>query len=92
MIKRALREERRPDIDPEPIQVSSVDGYQGEENKIIILSLVRSNTAGQIGFLKVVNRVCVSLSRAQHVSYIIIIYDFKCIHCCMIYSGFLHPW
>lgn len=92
MIKRALREERRPDIDPEPIQVSSVDGYQGEENKIIILSLVRSNTAGQIGFLKVVNRVCVSLSRAQHVSCIIIIYDFKCIHCCMIYSGFLHPW
>ncbi|KAL9548420.1 hypothetical protein MBANPS3_005688 [Mucor bainieri] len=71
MIKRALREERRPDIDPEPIQVSSVDGYQGEENKIVILSLVRSNAAGQIGFLKVVNRVCVSLSRAQHGFYIL---------------------
>ncbi|OAD02352.1 hypothetical protein MUCCIDRAFT_143979 [Mucor lusitanicus CBS 277.49] len=71
MIKRALREERRPDIDPEPIQVSSVDGYQGEENKIIILSLVRSNAAGQIGFLKVVNRVCVSLSRAKHGFYIL---------------------
>ncbi|EPB87088.1 hypothetical protein HMPREF1544_06112 [Mucor circinelloides 1006PhL] len=71
MIKRALREERRPDINPEPIQVSSVDGYQGEENKIVILSLVRSNAAGQIGFLKVVNRVCVSLSRAQHGFYIL---------------------
>jgi superfamily I DNA and/or RNA helicase len=67
-IKKALREERRPRIDPEPIQVSSVDGFQGEENKIIILSLVRSNTNGQIGFLKVVNRVCVALSRAKHVS------------------------
>jgi superfamily I DNA and/or RNA helicase len=69
LIKRSLRDERRPDVDPEPIQVSSVDGFQGEENKIIILSLVRSNTAGQIGFLKVVNRVCVSLSRAKHVSF-----------------------
>lgn len=68
LIKKSLREERRPHTDPEPIQVSSVDGFQGEENKIIILSLVRSNTTGQIGFLKVVNRVCVSLSRAKHVS------------------------
>ncbi|RCI07258.1 NFX1-type zinc finger-containing protein 1 [Rhizopus stolonifer] len=71
MIKRALRDERRPNVDPEPILVSSVDGYQGEENKIIILSLVRSNANGQIGFLKVANRVCVSLSRAQHGLYIL---------------------
>lgn len=67
LIKRKLREERRPDLDPSCILVSSVDGYQGEENKIIILSLVRSNSSGSIGFLKVANRVCVSLSRAQHV-------------------------
>lgn len=73
LIKRALRDERRPNIDPEPILVSSVDGYQGEENKIIILSLVRSNSQGQIGFLKVVNRVCVSLSRAKYVSHFILI-------------------
>lgn len=68
LIKRTLREERRLNLDTELIQVSSVDGYQGEENQIIILSLVRSNTNGQIGFLKVVNRVCVALSRAKHVS------------------------
>ncbi|KAI9318931.1 P-loop containing nucleoside triphosphate hydrolase protein [Dichotomocladium elegans] len=71
MIKRALRDERRADYDPAEIRVSSVDGYQGEENKIIILSLVRSNAAGQIGFLKVANRVCVSLSRAKHGMYIL---------------------
>ncbi|KAI7906448.1 RNA helicase [Cokeromyces recurvatus] len=71
MIKKALRDERRPDIDPELINISSVDGYQGEENKIIILSLVRSNSIGQIGFLKVANRVCVALSRAQHGMYIL---------------------
>lgn len=37
--------------------VVTVDSYQGEENGIIILSLVRNNEHGQIGFLKVDNRV-----------------------------------
>jgi len=37
---------------------------------VIILSLVRSNPAGQIGFLKTSNRVCVALSRAKHGLYI----------------------
>ncbi|KXL47135.1 hypothetical protein M433DRAFT_64459 [Acidomyces richmondensis BFW] len=45
--------------------VVTVDSYQGEENKIVILSLVRSNREGNIGFLGVDNRVCVALSRAQ---------------------------
>ncbi|KAI9274618.1 RNA helicase [Phascolomyces articulosus] len=71
LIKRSLRAERRPDLDPALIHVSSVDGYQGEENRIIILSLVRSNAAGQIGFLKVANRVCVALSRAKEGMYIL---------------------
>lgn len=35
------------------VRLSSVDDYQGEENDIIILSLVRSNDSGDIGFLKV---------------------------------------
>lgn len=35
------------------VRLSSVDDYQGEENDIIILSLVRSNESGDIGFLKV---------------------------------------
>ncbi|CAO3703460.1 unnamed protein product [Rhizopus stolonifer] len=71
ILKKFLREERRSMIDTEPIQISSVDGYQGEENKIIILSLVRSNTNGQIGFLRAANRVCVALSRAKHGMYIL---------------------
>lgn len=45
--------------------VVTVDSYQGEENKVVILSLVRSNEKNQIGFLGVDNRVCVALSRAQ---------------------------
>lgn len=45
--------------------VVTVDSYQGEENKIVLLSLVRSNDKGQVGFLSIDNRVCVALSRAQ---------------------------
>ena len=48
-------------------KVVTVDSYQGEENGIVLLSLVRSNA---IGFLSVENRVCVSLSRAQRGFYI----------------------
>ena len=47
------------------VRVTSVDNFQGEENDIIILSLVRSNENNNIGFLKVDNRVCVALSRAK---------------------------
>lgn len=48
-----------------------VDKYQGEENDIILLSLVRSNEEGKIGFLKTENRVCVALSRAKKGLYIV---------------------
>ncbi|XP_076465430.1 NFX1-type zinc finger-containing protein 1-like [Babylonia areolata] len=46
-------------------RVTTVDNFQGEESKIILLSLVRSNAKGRIGFLKEDNRVCVALSRAK---------------------------
>nr|OQO30883.1 hypothetical protein B0A51_01507 [Rachicladosporium sp. CCFEE 5018] len=45
--------------------VVTVDSYQGEQNRVVILSLVRSNTNDQIGFLSNHNRVCVALSRAM---------------------------
>ncbi|KAJ1519089.1 hypothetical protein ONE63_011331 [Megalurothrips usitatus] len=47
------------------LRVSTVDGYQGEENSVIILSLVRSNDSGDIGFIRHENRACVALSRAR---------------------------
>lgn len=53
-----------------PFKLATVDSYQGEENDIIILSLVRSNFDNQVGFLDVSNRVCVALSRAQRGLYI----------------------
>ena len=47
------------------VRVCAVDNFQGEENDIILLSLVRSNEEGKIGFLQTENRVCVALSRAK---------------------------
>ena len=46
-------------------RVVTIDNYQGEENDIILLSLVRSNKEKKIGFVKNENRICVALSRAK---------------------------
>jgi hypothetical protein len=62
----AFREAGLPDV-----HLCSVDQYQGEENDIVLLSLVRSNDRGSIGFLSVSNRVCVALSRAREGFYLI---------------------
>ncbi|KKA19844.1 hypothetical protein T310_6168 [Rasamsonia emersonii CBS 393.64] len=52
------------------VKVVTVDSYQGEENEVVILSLVRSSEENQIGFLSVENRVCVAMSRARRGLYI----------------------
>ena len=54
-----------------PVRISVVDNFQGEENDIIILSLVRSNPDESIGFLRIENRICVALSRAKKGFYMI---------------------
>jgi helicase required for RNAi-mediated heterochromatin assembly 1 len=46
-------------------KVFTVDAYQGEENEVILLSLVRSNAFNNVGFLRSKNRTVVALSRAQ---------------------------
>lgn len=47
------------------VRCSSIDNFQGEEADIIVISLVRSNSRGDIGFLKEKQRVNVLLSRAR---------------------------
>lgn len=53
------------------LRVASVDNFQGEEAKIIVISLVRSNDERRCGFLKTSNRINVLLSRARHGMYIV---------------------
>lgn len=53
------------------LRVATVDNFQGEEAKVVIVSLVRSNTKRNVGFLKTSNRINVLLSRAQHGMYLI---------------------
>ncbi len=47
------------------ISVNTVDGFQGQERDIIVISLVRSNEAGQIGFLRDLRRMNVTITRAR---------------------------
>ena len=47
------------------VRASTIDNFQGEEARIVIVSLTRSNAQGQIGFLKEAQRVNVLLSRAR---------------------------
>ncbi len=47
------------------ITVNTVDGFQGQERDVIVISLVRSNEEGQIGFLRDLRRMNVAITRAR---------------------------
>ena len=47
------------------LQVGTVDSYQGKENRIVLVSLVRSNNSGECGFLRRPERINVAISRAM---------------------------
>lgn len=53
------------------LRLASVDNFQGEEAKVVVVSLVRSNPKRKCGFLSTTNRINVLLSRARHGMYLI---------------------
>ncbi len=53
------------DLLPETIEVGSIDGMQGREKEAVLISLVRSNTDGAVGFLSETRRMNVALTRAR---------------------------
>ncbi len=48
-----------------PITINTIDGFQGQERELIYISLVRSNTKSEIGFLKDYRRMNVAMTRAK---------------------------
>lgn len=59
---------RWPHLD---LEINTIDAYQGREMDFIIYSLVRSNPAGNIGFLRDSRRINVALSRARELLIIV---------------------
>jgi len=55
------------------VKVKSVDGFQGGEEDIIIISTVRSNSGGSIGFLFSLQRTNVALTRARYRSIFLVV-------------------
>ena len=53
------------------IKVDTIDSYQGKENDIVIVSLVRSNSSGSQGYVASENRANVALSRAKEALFIV---------------------
>ena len=56
---------------PKELRISTIDSFQGQEKQVIILSLVRSNDDGDIGFLKDYRRMNVAITRAKEQLFVI---------------------
>ena len=80
LIRKKMREEEKhhsdlfpveEDIDEDDeikkqrVEIHTIDLYQGDENDIVIISLVRSNDRNKAGFLRTLNRRCVAQSRSR---------------------------
>jgi len=53
------------------IEIRTVDGYQGREKEVVVISFVRANDGGDVGFLDETRRVNVSVTRAKKAAILI---------------------
>ncbi|KAJ4420638.1 hypothetical protein N0V82_004203 [Gnomoniopsis sp. IMI 355080] len=65
LIQAGLLTRAAASVGKSPLRISTIDNYQGEEADIVIVSLTRSNSDGDIGFLAARERLNVLLSRAR---------------------------
>lgn len=69
LIKKLIRS--KLELEGFPVEVSTVDGFQGREKEVIIISMVRSNNNKEIGFLSNERRMNVAVTRAKRLCVLI---------------------
>lgn len=77
----------RREIDIEGLEIDTIDGFQGREKEVVLLSLVRSNASNEIGFLDESRRFNVALTRAKRKA--IIVGDGNTVTAADTYEGFV---
>ncbi len=77
----------RLQLDIPGLEIDSVDGFQGREKEAVVLSMVRSNPEGEVGFLADVRRMNVAMTRARRK--LIVIGDSATLSCHPFYRDLL---
>lgn len=65
LVRAGLMEPAAAKLNKRPLRLSTIDNYQGEESDLVIASLTRSNSSGDIGFMSARERLVVLMSRAR---------------------------
>jgi len=79
--------DRIEDLIDRPVEVDTVDGFQGREKEAVLVSLVRSNDRGEVGFLDEPRRFNVSLTRARRKA--VVVGDADTVTAAPVYEAFL---
>ncbi len=84
-IEQAVREDEA--LNAKPLKISTIDGFQGQERDVVYISLVRSNTKKEIGFLSDYRRMNVAMTRARMA--LVVVGDSATIGSIRFYKSFL---